>query len=101
MALRSASVSDMTLHNVPEEMRQTIEELSAFENRSVDQEVLLLLGKGLQSHLARLTEEGDIPAEVQVKLWEKLAGAWQDDRSTEEIISDIYDSRSQGREVEL
>ena len=81
-------------------MRQTIEELSAFENRSVDQEVLLLLGKGLQSHLARLTEEGDIPGEVQVKLWEKLGGgAWQDDMSTEDIISDIYDSHSRGRDV--
>lgn len=79
---------------MPDEMRQTIEELSAFENRPVDQELLLLLRKGLQSHLARLTEEGDMPAEVQVKLWEKLGGAWQDDRSTEEIISDIYESRS-------
>jgi hypothetical protein len=89
----------MTLHSVPEEMRRTIEELSASENRSVDREVLLLLGKGLHSHLARLTEEGDIAAEVQVRLWEKLGGAWQDDRSTEEIISDIYESRSRGRGV--
>jgi hypothetical protein len=57
----------MILQNVPDEMRQTIEELSAFENRSVDQEILLLLRKGLQSHLARLTEEGDIPSRLRCR----------------------------------
>ena len=37
----------------------------------------------------------------QLQMFKQLSGSWQDDRSTEEIIDDIYDSRTPGREIEL
>ena len=42
-----------------------------------------------------------ISVETQVKLWKELAGRWKDDRSTKEIIEDIYSSRTPGRSVNL
>jgi len=30
-----------------------------------------------------------------------LAGRWQDDRTTEEIVSDIHEARTTNREIEL
>jgi hypothetical protein len=35
------------------------------------------------------------------EIWKRLLGAWQDDRSTREIIDDIYSNRTVGRDVEL
>lgn len=46
-----------------------------------------------------LFPKSPISVETQVRLWRKLAGRWNDDRSTKEIIDDIYRSRTAGRDV--
>jgi hypothetical protein len=35
------------------------------------------------------------------KMWQAMAGEWDDERSTAEIVQDIYDSRSEGRIISL
>jgi hypothetical protein len=47
------------------------------------------------------TREKYISKDTQLKLWRNLSSAWKDDRSTEEIIMDIYLSRTMGRDIEL
>jgi hypothetical protein len=39
--------------------------------------------------------------DVQISIWKKLSNKWQDDRTTDEIIDDIYNSRTLGREFQL
>jgi hypothetical protein len=39
--------------------------------------------------------------ELQVSIWRGLAAKWEDERSTEKIIADIYNRRTPGRKVEL
>ena len=39
-----------------------------------------------------------IPKHIQTSLWESLCGSWVDERSAQEIIDDIYNSRTMGRE---
>ena len=38
--------------------------------------------------------------EIQIKIWKKLAVKWVDDRSTAEIIEEIYHTRTMGRDIE-
>lgn len=39
--------------------------------------------------------------DIQVGIWNELSGKWEDKRGTEEIIKEIHETRSLGREVEL
>jgi len=39
--------------------------------------------------------------EMQADMWELLAGEWDDSRSAEEIVEDIYAHRTPGRTVSL
>jgi plasmid stability protein len=91
---------NITIRNIPDDIMEKIRILSETERRSLNNEILILLERGVL--LEMKTRKTDaIPASVQVKIWEKLAGMWEDDRNTGEIINDIYSARSQGREVEL
>jgi len=40
----------------------------------------------------------NISKKIQIKIWKRLSGEWQDDRDTNEIINDIYNSRTLGCE---
>jgi hypothetical protein len=42
-----------------------------------------------------------ISPSIQIHLWKGLTGRWEDDRATEEIITDIYSGRTDGREINL
>ena len=65
-------------------------------------EILVLLEEGVAERWARLERGGAAMSRpLQVALWKELAGGWDDDRSTEEIISDIRASRTGGREFSL
>jgi hypothetical protein len=46
-------------------------------------------------------ENKNIPKSIQISLWKNMSGTWKDDRSTKEIINDIYKNRTIGREIEL
>lgn len=93
---------NLTIRNIPEEVIEKIRTLSHMEKRSLNNEILLVLERGIQEEVKHLFNiKRNISKEAQISIWKKLSKEWQDDRSTEEIISDIYDNRTIGREFQL
>lgn len=93
---------NLTIRNIPEEVIEKIRTLSHMEKRSLNNEILLVLERGIQEEVKHLLNiKRNISKEAQISIWKKLSKEWQDDRSTEEIISDIYDNRTIGREFQL
>ncbi len=72
------------------------------EKRSLNNEILLVLERGVEDELKNsFNIKRNISRESQIEIWKKLSKQWKDDRTTEEIIEDIYESRTLGREVDL
>ena len=99
-------MASITLRGIPDELLGVIRALAKRERRSLNGELLLLLEEGFDAHA--VGRESEFPAAVydsakstQLEVWDSLAGTWQDERPTEEIIADIRESRTPGREVEL
>ena len=94
----------LTLRDIPPAMHARLRLLSARERRSLNSEVLVLLEEGLAQRSQQHMPAPSAPPpsrELQLAIWEELAGSWEDDRSTEEIVDDIRASRTLGREVSL
>ncbi len=93
---------NITIRNIPEEVMDKIRTLSKVERRSLNSEILVVLEQGLSEKLGRLFNiKSNMTRELQVNIWRNLAEKWEDDRSSQEIINDIYDNRTMGRDVEL
>jgi hypothetical protein len=93
----------MTVRDIPGEMLNTIKVLSERERRSINKQFLVIVEDGLKTHTAALErgrESGPSPS-LQLALWRDIAGKWEDERSTAEIIADIRRNRTIGREVQL
>lgn len=93
-------MASLTLRNIPDYLLSGIRILSERERRSLNNEMLVVLEEGFASKAER-AEASPLGPELQADLWLELCGAWEDDRSTEEIIADIRDHRSAGRTVNL
>ena len=84
------------------EILARIRALSARERRSINSELLVLIESGLKTRLElETTSSPEITTTTQLGIWEMLTGRWHDNRSTAEIVEEIYASRSLGRSVEL
>jgi len=59
---------------------------AAMQNRSISQEVIV----SIQRHLAAPPDQTKSADEAVLE----LAGSWKDDRTADEIIADIYKSRT-------
>lgn len=95
-------MANITIRNIPDEVFAQIKELSAVERRSLNNELLVIIERGARAELDEVQRKPKpISRSVQVHLWRTLAGVWEDIRSTEAIVADIYDGRSLGREVDL
>jgi plasmid stability protein len=93
---------NITVRNIPEEIIKKIRTLSQMEKRSLNNEILIILERGVQKEVKNITiRKKNISRETQVSIWKKLSNEWDDQRSTKEIIDDIYDNRTHGREVKL
>lgn len=93
---------NLTIRNIPDEIINKIRTLSQIERRSLNNEILIVLERGLyekQGHLFGIKR--NMTKELQVNIWRGLAAKWEDDRSSQEIINDIYEHRTMGRNVEL
>ena len=95
-------MANITVRNIPDELLNKIRLLSILEKRSVNSEILMVLGKGLskESDSVKYVRH-QLSNDTQIKLWKNICGRWKDSRSTAEIISDIIGSRSQGRRIDL
>jgi len=96
-------MANLTIRNIPDSILDRIRTLSAIERRSMNSEVLVLLEQAVRSYRSSTeqpTRPGPSP-DAQSDIWERLVGKWEDERSAEEIIDDIYSSRTPGRSVDL
>ena len=93
---------NLTIRNIPEDVINKIRTLSSLEKRSLNNQILILLEKGLHENVQQHTDQsGYISKETQLTIWKRLSGQWLDNRETEEIIDDIYSQRTHGHEYEL
>jgi plasmid stability protein len=95
-------MASITIRNIPDSVLKRIKALSQIERRSMNSELLRLIEKGLNEETEKKSSQANIlSSEMQAKMWEELIGEWEDERSSEEIIKDIYAHRTAGRHVEL
>ena len=95
-------MANITIRNIPDEIFEQIKKLSSVEKRSINNELLVIIEKGTQSEIIQFNQlKHHIPKSVQINLWKNLSGSWEDDRTTDEIIAEIYNSRTQGRDINL
>jgi plasmid stability protein len=95
-------VKSITVRNIPDELLDRLRTLSIIEKRSLNNEILIVLEKGLAKDSEYKTNfKNHLSMETQIKIWQNLSGQWKDNRSTDEIIRDIIDGRSEGRSVDL
>ena len=95
-------MANITIRNIPEEIFEKIKKLSTIERRSLNNEMLVIIEKGARTEFNEVIKSRKpIPRSIQVNLWENLSNSWEDDRTTKEIIQDIYASRTYGRDVDL
>jgi hypothetical protein len=93
---------NITIRNIPDEVIEKIKTLSQIEKRSLNNEILVVLERGVQEGMKNsFSVKKNISKYTQIKIWQKLADAWQDNRSPLEITEDIYQQRTLGRDVEL
>ena len=95
-------MANITIRNIPDDVFSVIKKLSDLERRSINNELLIIIEKGTASLMKNKINENKIISKVsQINLWRNLSGEWEDTRTSEEIINDIYDSRTLGREFDL
>ena len=93
---------NLTVRNIPDDVINKIRTLSQVERRSLNNEILFVLEQGLQEEVQHsFTIKRNISKNTQINIWKRLSNKWKDDRSTNEIINDIYNSRTLGREFQL
>lgn len=95
-------MASITIRNIPDSVLEKIRTLSTIEKRSINSELLLLIETGLNEETERKGNTNSILSkESQLEIWNKIIGKWEDERSSDEIIEDIYKNRTSGRKIEL
>jgi plasmid stability protein len=95
-------MANITIRNIPDSIFQKIKLMSEIDKRSLNNELLIVLEKGVRKMEDENKEYGiPLNKDIQISIWKELSGEWEDKRDTEEIIKEIYETRSLGREVEL
>jgi plasmid stability protein len=96
------AMASITVRNIPDDVLERIRALSSIDRRSLNNEILVLLERSASSEFEeKLLKRKYLSKSTQLEMWKRLAGTWEDARSTREIIDDIYSTRTAGREVEL
>ena len=90
-------MATITVRSVPEELLESLKKLAEDQRRSLTQQVVFLLEQAVERANAREPEF----AVRQAESWRRLAGRWRSDESAEEEIDRLFESRTEGREVDL
>ena len=93
----------LTLKDIPTPLMERLRSRAAQDQRSLNREAILLLEQALAPGA------GAVPASIaeaernaQLVAWERLGGRWPGgDAALDAMVSDIYDARTEGREVDL
>ena len=92
-------MASLTVRNIPDTILDKIRVLSEVERRSLNNEILMILENGLKCYDQKPMMIYD--KELQLSIWNDVCGKWNDGRSSDEIITDIYTRRTKGRKVDL
>jgi len=88
-------MANLQIKGIDDDLYNEIKNMAASQNRSVSQQVLMLIRNYLtKQHQIEVTKS---PVQVLID----LSGSWDDSRSAEEIISDIKKERKNSRYIEL
>ena len=85
-------MTTLQVPDIDDTLYSRLHQKASEENRSIGQLVVAILQRGL-------AEEPDSFAWRDEAVL-KLAGGWMDEHEADEIIRDIYESRTTGREIE-
>jgi hypothetical protein len=95
-------MASITVRNIPDSVFERLKLLSEIDRRSLNNELVMAIESGVREMEKKISRgEHRISPEVQLDLWRELAGKWKDDRSSAEMIRDIYDNRTLGRDIPL
>jgi plasmid stability protein len=91
----------LTLKDIPMPLMERLRSRAAQDQRSLNREAIWLLEQALEPSdevVLHLRQE----REAQLAAWERLGGRWPGgDAALDAMVSDIYDARTEGREVDL
>ncbi len=91
----------LTLKDIPMPLMERLRARAAQEQRSLNREAIRLLEQALEpsGDPARHRQQ---ERDAQLGAWQALAGRWQgSDQETDELVEEIYQARTLGREVVL
>ncbi len=95
-------MASITVRNIPDDVLKKLKALSSIDRRSLNNEILIILERGtFTEYDEKLSTHKALSKSTQLEIWKTISGKWSDERSTEEIISDIYSHRTSGRDVKL
>ena len=95
-------MAHLTIRNIPDGILEKIRHMANLERRSLNSEILMIIERGTEQELVEINRRRkNISPSKQVHFWKNLSSKWEDERSTEEIVEDIYRSRTFGRNFEL
>jgi hypothetical protein len=91
----------LTLKDIPVPLLERLRACAARDQRSLNREAIWLLEQALDQRTDP-TAQMQQQREAQLAAWRALAGRWQGSApEIDEMVEDIYQSRTEGREVEL
>ena len=88
-------MSNLQIKGIDDNLYKEIKNLAASRNRSVSQQVLMLIRQYLSKQ--HRIEKSKSPVQVLLD----LAGSWDDERPAEKIIMDIKESRNNSKKLEM
>lgn len=92
----------LTLKDIPLPLLERLRSRAAQDQRSLNREAILLLEQALAPDAAEPASVAAAERDVQLAAWERLGGRWPGgDAALDTMVSDIYDARTEGREVDL
>ena len=91
----------LTLKDIPEPLMEQLRARASHDHRSLNREAIWLLEQVLEGN-ADPAIQARSERDAQLAAWQSLAGRWQGfDAEVDDLIGNIYQSRTQGRDVSL
>ena len=93
----------LTLKDIPMPLMERLRTRASQDQRSLNREAIWLLEQALSANAsAAAASVAASERDAQLAAWERLGGRWPGgDVALDTMVSDIYDARTQGREVDL
>ena len=88
-------MANLQIKGIDDDLYKEIKNLAASQNRSVSQQILMLI----KHHLSKQHQIERLKSPVQVLI--DLSGSWDDERPAEKIIMDLKKNRKNSKKLEM